>query len=184
MEEYSKYNFSAINVKKDIASRFRDFSKQISKSNTEALEAMLNFFDWNDLSPHDNLGVRNDGTKKRINALIAIVKNIEKNGINPTKAMMQLLFEQVPPKDEEPDLIEIGPQETVSDMHFQDAMEAIELRKERNNLKNELEETRKKFGAFIFERVKETRTGFGKSRLYLDMNLEEFRELQSKYKNQ
>ncbi len=184
MEEYSKYNFSAINVKKDIASRFREFSKQVSKSNTEALEAMLNFFDWNDLSPHDNLGARNDGTKKRINALIAIVKNIEKNGINPTKAMMQLLFEQAPPKDEEPDLIEISPQESQSGKDFQDAMEAIELRKERTILKNELEETRKRFGALLFERIKETRTGFGKSRLYLDMTLEEFKELKSKYKNQ
>jgi len=39
---------------------------------------MLNFFDWNDLSPTDSLGVKNERTNKRINALIAIVKNIEK----------------------------------------------------------------------------------------------------------
>ncbi len=125
------------------------------------------------------------GTMVRRNgSTLAIVKNIEKNGINPTKAMMQLLFEQAPPKDEEPDLIEIGPQETLLEKQFQDGMEAIELRKERTILKNELEETRKRFGALLFERIKETRTGFGKSRLYLDMTLEEFKELKSKYKNQ
>lgn len=184
MKEYSKYNYSAINVKKDIASRFREFSKQISKSNTEALEAMLNFFDWNDLSPHDNLRARNDGTKKRINALIAIVKNIEKNGINPTKAMMQLLFEQVPPKDEEPELIEIMPQEILLENNYRNAMEAIELRKERNIFKRELEETKKEFEALLYSKIKETRTNFGKSKLYLDITLEEFRELQSKYKIQ
>ncbi len=94
MGDFSKYHFSAINVKKKVALRFRKFSKEISKSNTETLEAMLNFFHWNSLHPNDDLGVKNDGTKKRINALIAIVKNIEKHQTKPTAAMLQTLFEE------------------------------------------------------------------------------------------
>ncbi|WP_246139866.1 BfmA/BtgA family mobilization protein [Flagellimonas hymeniacidonis] len=94
MEEFSKYDFSAINIKKKVAVRFRKFSKEISKSNTEALAAMLNFFDWNDLSPHDNLGVKNERTNKRINAVIAILKNIEKHQTKPMNAMLQTLFEE------------------------------------------------------------------------------------------
>lgn len=98
---YIKYSFSAISIKKEVASRFRKFSKQISKSNTEALEAMLNFFDWNDLSPDENLGVKSDGTKKRINALIAIIKNIEKHQTKPTTIMLQSLFEEVSKEEKE-----------------------------------------------------------------------------------
>src|SRR5690606_20425331 len=89
-----------INVKKDIAKRFRAFSKQVSKSHSETLEAMLNFFKWNNLSPYDDLGVKADDTKKRINALIAIIKNIEKNQTLPTKTMMDSLFEEVSNVDE------------------------------------------------------------------------------------
>ena len=92
---YRKYSFSAISIKKEVASRFRKFSKQISKSNTEALEAMLNFFDWNDISPNDDLGVKNERTNKRINAVIAILKNIEKHQTKPTAVMLQTLFKEV-----------------------------------------------------------------------------------------
>ncbi|WP_132219313.1 BfmA/BtgA family mobilization protein [Mariniflexile fucanivorans] len=51
MTEYSKYSFSGINVKKEVAIKFRKFSRQISVSHTHALEAMLHFFERNDLSP-------------------------------------------------------------------------------------------------------------------------------------
>lgn len=116
MNSYKKYSFSAISIKKEVASRFRKFSKQISKSNTEALEAMLNFFDWNELSPDDNLGVKNDGNKKRINAVIAILKNIEKHQTKPTAAMLKTLFEEVSTieKDEE-EILEFKPQELISE---------------------------------------------------------------------
>jgi hypothetical protein len=99
MTGYSKYSFSGINVKKDVAIKFRKFSKQISKSHTDALVAMLHFFERNDLSPDDDLGINNNRTNKRINAVIAILKNIEKTQTKPTVAMLQSLFEQAePPK--------------------------------------------------------------------------------------
>ncbi|WP_417444182.1 BfmA/BtgA family mobilization protein [Joostella sp.] len=95
MKKFSTYGFSGINVKKDIAERFRAFSKEISKSHSEALEAMLNFFKWNNLLPNENLGVKADDTKKRINALIAIIRTIEKEQTLPTKAMLDTLFQEV-----------------------------------------------------------------------------------------
>ena len=60
---------------------------------------MLHFFERNDLSPDDDLGINNNRTNKRINAVIAILKNIEKTQTKPTVAMLQSLFEQAePPK--------------------------------------------------------------------------------------
>lgn len=103
MKEYSAYGFSAINLKRDVAQRFREFSRQVSVSHSETLESVMNFFEWNELSPNDNLGIKNDGTKKRINALIAIIKNIEKNQTKPTTAMLQKLFEEAAKEEEEED---------------------------------------------------------------------------------
>ena len=95
MKKYTTYQFSGINVKKTIADRFRRFAKQISSTNSEALEAMLNFFEWNEISPNDNLDTRNTELKKRINAMIAILKDIEKTQTKPTTAMLQALFQEV-----------------------------------------------------------------------------------------
>ena len=76
--QYQKYRFSAISIKKEVADRFRKFSRELSLSNTDTMEAMLNFFSYNNLLPSDDLGIKSDTTRKRINALIAIVRNIEK----------------------------------------------------------------------------------------------------------
>ncbi len=58
---------------------------------------MLDFFEENGISPEDELTTNLKATenlfKKRINALIAIIKDIEKTQTKPTVAMLQLLFE-------------------------------------------------------------------------------------------
>tara|TARA_R110002126_G_scaffold22865_7_gene81105 strand:+ start:1386 stop:1964 length:579 start_codon:yes stop_codon:yes gene_type:complete len=94
-ESYQKYRFSAINIKKEVAERFRSFSRLVSDSHTQTLETVMNFFEWNDLSPNDDLGIKNNRTNKRINALIAILKNIEKQQTLPTKVMLETLFQEV-----------------------------------------------------------------------------------------
>tara|TARA_B100000678_G_scaffold130633_1_gene109200 strand:+ start:1171 stop:1767 length:597 start_codon:yes stop_codon:yes gene_type:complete len=107
--QYQKYRFSAISIKKEVADRFRKFSRELSLSNTDTMEAMLNFFSYNNLLPSDDLGIKSDTTRKRINALIAIVRNIEKQQTLPTKAMLDALFQeitQVQHDEEEEDFFE------------------------------------------------------------------------------
>ncbi len=109
MEEYSKYDFSAVNFKKSTAIQFRLFSKKIATSNTETLAAMLRFFEIHQLSPFDSVsGSLHDlerNIKKRINASIAIIKQIEKQQTKPTAALLQSLFEEKM-MDDEPVLME------------------------------------------------------------------------------
>jgi len=107
--QYQKYRFSAISIKKAVADRFRKFAHELSLSNTDTMEAMLNFFSYNNLLPSDDLGIKSDTTRKRINALIAIVRNIEKQQTLPTKAMLDTLFQeitQVQQDEEEEDFFE------------------------------------------------------------------------------
>ena len=103
MTEYSKYSFSGINVKKAVAIKFRKFSRQISVSHTQALEAMLHFFERNDLAPDDDLGIHNNRTNKRINAVIAILKNIEKHQTKPTTEILQSLLQETANIEKEED---------------------------------------------------------------------------------
>jgi hypothetical protein len=66
---------------------------------------MLDFFHYNELSPRKSFGPTGrrieDLIKRRNNAVIAIMRSIEKNGINPTLGMMQTLFDGVTNKVEE-----------------------------------------------------------------------------------
>lgn len=90
-------SFKTLHIKAKTARRFRTFSKTHFKTHTEALATMLDFFEINEVSPKEHLGpggrTIEANLKKRINAVIAIIRNIEKHQTKPTQAMMQALFE-------------------------------------------------------------------------------------------
>ncbi len=105
MEEKAnkKYGFSAVSLKSSVAKRFRSFSKMISNNHSETLTLMMDFFENNTLSPQEDLGPNMNKMEKkiksRINAVIAIIKDIEKNQTKPTAAIMNALLEHPePPK--------------------------------------------------------------------------------------
>ena len=112
---YEKERFESLSIKSSVVKRFRKYSKSISKSNSMTLLSMMEFFDRNELSPEDDLkpGLREteNRIKKRINALIAIIKDIEKNQTKPTMAMLQSLFAATEPKKERRIMREKTPEE-------------------------------------------------------------------------
>lgn len=104
---YEKEEFETLKIKSSVASQFRKFSKMLSKSQSMTLLLMLDFFKENGISPTERLGPRMETLenrislliKKRMNGMIAIMKEIEKSQTRPTVAMLNSLFEQTePPK--------------------------------------------------------------------------------------
>ena len=177
MKEFSKYNFSGINIKKNVALRFRKFSKQISKTHSEAMEAMLNFFDWNDLSPEDNLGIKNERTNKRINAVIAILKNIEKHQTKPTTAMLKKLFEEVSNEEKEEDQYDFKtPKLTTEIEELSYYRNAYYTKQENYNvLIYDIED--------VIKKITYIKSSFGKGHFQLDITKEEFEKLKLKLEN-
>ncbi|KAA2218734.1 BfmA/BtgA family mobilization protein [Maribacter flavus] len=94
--------FIGIRFKKETAKRFQEFSRTHFKTHTEAMEAILDFFFYNEISPKENLGPTGRTIEakllKRINAVIAIMRDVEKTQTKPTVAMLQSLFEMDEPK--------------------------------------------------------------------------------------
>ena len=80
------------------ANRFREFSKKNNSNQSEALDLMLDFFEKNNLSPFETLIPSKVSLeqliKKRIDAVIAILKNIEKTQTKPGLLMLELLMEE------------------------------------------------------------------------------------------
>tara|TARA_R110002111_G_scaffold251016_1_gene315357 strand:+ start:149 stop:541 length:393 start_codon:yes stop_codon:yes gene_type:complete len=99
---YEKERFEKLGIKTSVADRFREFCKKLSKSQSMTLLLMLDFFEDNGISPNETLGPNmqtlESEIKKRINAVIAIIKDIEKNHDKPTTAMLESLFMGLEPK--------------------------------------------------------------------------------------
>jgi len=99
---YEKEGFEKLGIKVSVAAKFRKFSKKLSKSQSMTLLLMIDFFEDNGISPHESMGPKMQTIealiKKRINGVIAIMKDIEKNQTKPTVAMMQSLFKEAEPK--------------------------------------------------------------------------------------
>lgn len=66
------------------------------------MATMLDFFLYNEISPKEKLGptgrTMENSLKKRLNAIIAIIKDVEKNQSKPMLGMLQSLFEETEPK--------------------------------------------------------------------------------------
>ena len=91
-------SFIGIRFKKETAKRFQTFSRTYFKSHTEAMATMLDFFFYNEISPKEKLGPTGRTIEakllKRINAVIAIMRDVEKTQTKPTAAMIQTMFTQ------------------------------------------------------------------------------------------
>ena len=93
--------YSNITVKKETATRFRGYSKKFSKSHSEVLDGMIQYFKENNLDPFgegtkivlDSIKKLERQMMKKFDRLIAIIKNMEKTSIRPTYEMVLILYE-------------------------------------------------------------------------------------------
>ena len=119
--------FIGIRFKKETAKRFQEFSRTHFKTHTETMDAILDFFFYNEISPKENLGPTGRTIEakllKRINAVIAIMRDVEKTQTKPTVAMLQSLFEMEEPK-KKPLILE---------KKFTEEKKEVRFREKRNN---------------------------------------------------
>lgn len=174
-----KYGFSAISIKSEVAIRFRKFSKRIGHSHTDSLESMMDFFELNELSPNESLGVNmktlENRLKKRINALVAIIRDIEKNQLKPTNAMLQLLFEENTQQEtSSEDSFDFEQQVLISEneelSHYQSRYE--EIQRQYLSIKYDLEK--------IVHKTSYVKNHFGGGYLKIDISKGEFEKLKEK----
>jgi hypothetical protein len=114
-------SFITIRFKRKTAKRFQEFSKMHFKTHTEAMSTILDFFFYNEISPREKLGPTGRTIEakllKRINAVIAIMRDMEKTQTKPTVAMIESLFKtEEPPK--KPLILEKKYVEKRKEVHF------------------------------------------------------------------
>ncbi|MBJ7881852.1 BfmA/BtgA family mobilization protein [Gelidibacter salicanalis] len=116
-------SFITIRFKRETAKRFQEFSKIHFKSHTDAMATMLDFFFYNEISPKEKFGptgrTLEANLKKRINAIIAIIKAIEKGQTLPTVATLSALFEQTEPAEKKL-ILEKNRSEEIGQMRYRE----------------------------------------------------------------
>jgi len=104
--DYKNEPFVNLKIKISVAQKYRKFSRHFGASHSATLDQMLWFFERHKLSPEDELPNHLIKTEKkllqRINAVIAIIKDIEKKQTLPTVGMLQALFEAEEPEPKKP----------------------------------------------------------------------------------
>lgn len=95
--DYKNEGFVTFKIKASVAHKFRKCKGQWGGSNSAVLDRMLTFFQRHELHPEDQLPNNLSKTEKklmrRIDAVIAIIRDIEKTQTLPTAGMLRALFE-------------------------------------------------------------------------------------------
>lgn len=190
---YEKEQFTCLSIKISVAKKFRNFSKRQGKSQTMTLLAMVEFFEHNGISPdermHETIASLKYLIKRRFNAMVAIMRSIEKEQTLPTVSMIQALFQQ--------ELEHEGDEEWEGDFEFYEKQlteiiaptnpELLDLEttvpKIRYvGLEEQMEELKEDF-AYVLDHVSEFKNHFGKNHLRLDLNPGAIEKYRTKLKN-
>ena len=170
------YDYANINVRTEVARRFRVFSKKIARSHAEAMTVMIDFFEWHNYSPHQrfskDLSAGQEVNRKRIEASIAISKSIEKAQYIPLtniETMLRSLFEEEN-KTYQPKLLEAEKPDSDSAKFRKENTSVSRIKYDRANRK--LRETKDRF-QYVLDKVEPVSNRFGKGFLKIEITSEE-----------
>lgn len=170
-----KEAFVTFKIKTTIAHKFRIFCKNNAASQSMSLLQMIQFFEFNGISPTDNLEdniAKLEGKiSKRTNAIIAIIKNIEKNQTKPTTAMLQSLFEEKLEQEQAmPEMIEKKFIEKLPEEKYVEDTTVPKIRYER--LEGKMNLVKEDF-EYVLGKVKTIKSNFRNGYLKLELTDEE-----------
>ncbi|EWH12631.1 hypothetical protein KLA_13489 [Cellulophaga geojensis KL-A] len=124
---YEKEQFKSLSIKASVAEKFNGFCKEMSLSKSMTVLVMIEFFQENNISPVESIEPNIETLekrislliKKRMNGMIAIMKDIEKNQTKPTVSILQSLFEQTGSK-KRARMVEKNDPYLEKDIHFRE----------------------------------------------------------------
>ncbi|MFS4418855.1 BfmA/BtgA family mobilization protein [Maribacter sp. 2307ULW6-5] len=90
---YKNEGFSNLKIKQSVAKKFKGFARRFKASHSMTLDQMVHFFERHQLLPDDEVPNHLLQTDRRllkcINAVIAIMKDMEKTQTKPTVGMLE-----------------------------------------------------------------------------------------------
>lgn len=160
-----------LRFKSETADTFRRYARKLGKTQSETLQILLEGSEATGETSQDagsEMKVLEQNLTKRINILMAIIRDIEKRQTKPMLAMLELLFQEAPVRRQEllleKEVMKASPVQEKS-------LESGTGDMQRNMMISDL-----------LSRVLPTRSTFGKNQLRIQMSPEEFDMWLSKFK--
>ena len=185
-----RYSYNTINLKSQVAKRFRHFSKKIAPTHSETLQKVMDFFEWHGLTSFDEFAQnlleeilynrqRTEKSIKRTEAAIAIIRDIEITQTRPNNAMLLSLFgeslRQEKPIRREKKLIKKDPEK-----NKEIEITVPKIRYER--LADKMNRTVRDF-QHVLDSAKVVKNGFGKAYLKLEITENELEKYRQRLRN-
>ncbi|SRR6056297_351335 len=108
--EFKNEPFLTLKMKRSVVKRFRRFCRATKTSQSLGMSDMLDFFERHKVLPKDEIPNHlvqvEKRLLKRINAVIAIMKDMEKTQTKPTVGMLEALFTVNEKKEDTPRFVE------------------------------------------------------------------------------
>ncbi len=177
--------FFTIRFRRNTAQRFKKFSKRFAKSYSEGIDLMMDFFEWHGFRPNQrfekSLMQEILKNRKRTEANIAILRDIEKTQTKPLSIQMDLLFEGQPKQRETPKLVE---KKFANSQGRQKKFKDKPVPKVKyQRTKTELKEVKEEF-LYVMEKVLPVKNSFGKDYLKMEISLSEFNRILANLKEE
>lgn len=174
-------DFTTIRLKRNVIRRFKEYSKKTSPSYSETLDFMIAFFEDTGLSPYDIMNnpilSSTIAINKRTEAVVTILRNIEKTQLIPTREMLESLFEQQLDQGDDDDylsehieFIEKKFEHVERGEEFMEETTVPKIRYER--LQEKMEKLKADFG-YVLEKAKPVKPVLGNPYVKLELNPEE-----------
>ncbi len=177
-----EYKYLALNLKASVVKRFRSFAKKMAGSQSEALEKMIDFFEWHGFKPNDRFAdsileeIRKN--RKRTDANIAILRDIEITQTKPNNAMLLSLFgesiRQEKPIKREKKLIKKASEEKKKEI----TVPKIRYERLADKFNLTVQDYQK-----VLDSVKVVKKGFGKAYLKLEISENELEKYRKRLRN-
>jgi len=178
-------DFNTIRLKKKTIEKFKKYSKKVSPNYSETLDYMIAFFEDNYLSPYDTLNSPmwsfNKIINKRMDAVVAIIRNMEKTQLIPSREMLESLFDEAEKEDEQ-ELLEEVLSDTTSEAEFTENMELEYYRNGYFTGKSSLREVKDEFKN-VLNQMTYIKNNFGNNYYRLNISQQEFDEILLKINN-
>jgi hypothetical protein len=175
-------DFNTIRLKRKTLQEFKEYSLKTSPNYSETLEFMIAFFKDTGISPYDT--IRNPilasmiAINRRTDYIIALLKDIEKTQLIPTREMLESLFHGVE-KEKQPLYIERTKEEIeASKTDTEKLLDQYHNQYEKS--REQLVET-KKYLANLLDDLTFVKSTFGKGYYRLDITKEKIEEIKAKY---
>ncbi|MDO6792447.1 BfmA/BtgA family mobilization protein [Tamlana sp. 1_MG-2023] len=175
-EGFEKERFVTFKLKSSVAKKFRKFCKHYGKSQSLSLLDMILFFEINEIRPSERFGETITSLKflmkKRFNALIAIIKSIEKHQTEPTAYLIKRLFE-VSAQQENEEQLDFTPEELITE------------NEELEYYKKQFRDSQKRYNELkadtqlMLKKLKYVRNNFGIGHYRLNLNKEEVERIKN-----